>query len=240
MDAGTGVGRGAARRLFQPRWGLLVFMAGLAGVLQAAPARACEGPVTVCERGAARDFPLIQASQPAAVFVAADADPALQHVATAFAEDLQRVSGKPALRIDDLSAVKGPVVIITEADSELVQTLVRAGTVDVQPLIGQWEAYLQQVVHAPLPGITQALLIVGADRRGAVFGAFDLSRRIGVSPWHWFADVPVAQRAAVFVTPGIRIDQPAVKNPPLAAGRVSASVASTRTPTVRYSSCCCA
>ena len=50
----------------------------------------------------------------------------------------------------------------------------------------------------------RALVIVGADRRGAVFGTYDLSERIGVSPWHWFADVPVTRRTDVTVAPGVR------------------------------------
>ena len=57
----------------------------------------------------------------------------------------------------------------------------------------------------------RALVIVGADRRGAVYGAYDLSEKIGVSPWYWFADVPVQRQANVFVTAGSRRDQPQVR-----------------------------
>ena len=48
---------------------------------------------------------------------------------------------------------------------------------------------------SPAPGIDRALVIAGSDKRGTIFGMYDLSQRIGVSPWHWWADVPVARRA---------------------------------------------
>jgi hypothetical protein len=44
-----------------------------------------------------------------------------------------------------------------------------------------------------------------------VYGAYDLSQQIGVSPWYWFADVPIERRANVFVTAGSRRDQPQVR-----------------------------
>ena len=62
------------------------------------------------------------------------------------------------------------------------------------------------MLEQPWPGVRRALVIVGADRRGAVFGTYDLSERIGVSPWHWFADVPVTRRTDVTVAPGVRED----------------------------------
>jgi len=43
------------------------------------------------------------------------------------------------------------------------------------------------------------LIIAGSDRRGAVYGLYDLSEKIGVSPWHWFADVPVARKNNLYV-----------------------------------------
>ncbi len=59
--------------------------------------------------------------------------------------------------------------------------------------------------------VRRALLIVGADRRAAVFGTYDLSAKIGVSPWYWFADVPVRTQSNVFITAGSRVDAPKVK-----------------------------
>ncbi|MFD7935764.1 glycosyl hydrolase 115 family protein [Streptomyces sp. NPDC059755] len=61
---------------------------------------------------------------------------------------------------------------------------------------------MTQVVEHPAPGVDRALVIAGSDRRGTVYGIYDTSERIGVSPWYWWADVPVEQRDAVSVPAG--------------------------------------
>ncbi|MFV0362151.1 MAG: glycosyl hydrolase 115 family protein [Suipraeoptans sp.] len=45
-----------------------------------------------------------------------------------------------------------------------------------------------------LAGKEQKLFIIGCDKRGIMFGIYDLCRQIGVSPWHFFADVPVKMK----------------------------------------------
>ncbi len=173
---------------------------------------ACDAPVSICERGGASDFPLIRSAQPASILIDRAADPAVRHVAADFAADLGRVSGHRPDVIADVAAVKGNAVIIgVLGHSPIIDGFVKAGKIDAADMAGQWEAYRQIVVAKPLPNIAQALVIVGADRRGAVFGTYDLSRKIGVSPWYWFADVPVRSRSELFVTAGSRRDQPQVK-----------------------------
>ena len=46
------------------------------------------------------------------------------------------------------------------------------------------EAYLLKVCDG-------RLWIVGTDRRGTIYGVYELCERIGVSPWYYWADVPV-------------------------------------------------
>ena len=56
------------------------------------------------------------------------------------------------------------------------------------------------------------LYIVGSDRRGAIYGIYELSRQIGVSPWYYWADVPISQHPNIFINNGLRTDgEPAVK-----------------------------
>ncbi len=80
-----------------------------------------------------------------------------------------------------------------------IRRLAEAGKIDTAPLEGAWERYLIQTVANPLPGIRKALVIAGSDRRGAAYGLFTLSELIGVSPWYWWADVPVKKHAALHV-----------------------------------------
>jgi hypothetical protein len=105
----------------------------------------------------------------------------------------------------------GTVIVGTLGTSPLIDGLVKAGKLDVAGLKGQWEGYVEQVVDDPAPGVPRALVIAGSDRRGAVFGTYDISQKIGVSPWHWWADVPVPHRDTLYLTAGARRDQPKVR-----------------------------
>jgi hypothetical protein len=192
---------------------LLCLVAGL-GLAWLTPARAqdCADALAVCAEAVAGSVALIDQGKPATVLIDADADPAIGHAARNFAADLGRVGGRAAVVVHDAAAVQGPIVLIGElGKSALIDDLRRRGLIDANDLTGEWEAYRQIVVDDPFPNVPRALVVVGSDRRGAVFGTYDVSERIGVSPWYWFADVPVERRANVYLTPGSRRDQPAVK-----------------------------
>jgi hypothetical protein len=81
--------------------------------------------------------------------------------------------------------------------------LADARKIDSSAVAGKWESAVTSVVANPpsgiLPGVRQALVVAGSDRRGAAFALFTLSRQMGVSPWYWWADVPVAHHASVRV-----------------------------------------
>ena len=63
-----------------------------------------------------------------------------------------------------------------------------------------------------MPGVRRALVIAGSDKRGTIFGIYDLSEQIGVSPWVWWADVRVTHRDALYVEAGRWVQpEPAVK-----------------------------
>jgi hypothetical protein len=93
-------------------------------------------------------------------------------------------------------------VIGTLGASPLIDTLVSTGKLDTAGVAGRWEASLTQVVERPWTGVRRALIIAGSDRRGTIYGVYDLSAQIGVSPWYWWADVPVPRREALYVLPG--------------------------------------
>ena len=46
------------------------------------------------------------------------------------------------------------------------------------------------------------VVIAGSDRRGTVYGIYELSRQMGVSPWYWWMDVPVERHDYVGILPG--------------------------------------
>ena len=64
----------------------------------------------------------------------------------------------------------------------------------------------------PFPGVATALVIAGSDKRGTIYGIYDLSEQIGVSPWYWWADVVPDRREALYVRPGRYLrGEPSVK-----------------------------
>ena len=177
-------------------------------VLAPLPALACDGPVSVCD-GKGEGFALIRDGKPASVYVDTSAVPAVARVATDFASDLQEVSGRAPAVVHSLDSVSGDVVVIAQADSPLIAQWVQQGLISTDAITGQWEAYEQVVVDRPGGG--KALVIIGADRRGTVYGTYDISAKMGVSPWTWWADVPVAQKTDITIAGGMRHDQPVVK-----------------------------
>jgi hypothetical protein len=200
--------RGFARIMRLPV-GLTLMICTLAA---GATPHSCAEAVTVCSYGARASLALIRNHQPVGILLEAAADPAVRHVADSFAADLQRVSGQVPERIAAPSQARGDLVIIgVLGQSPVIDGLVAKGKIRAGDIAGEWEAYRQIVVDHPFARVARALVIVGADRRGAVYGVYDLSEKIGVSPWYWFADVPVRRQENVFITAGSRRDQPKVK-----------------------------
>src|SRR5690606_7886092 len=87
----------------------------------------------------------------------------------------------------------------TIENSSLIKALVSSKKLNVDAIRNQWERFVIQTVSRPFPGVDQALVIAGSDRRGAAYGVFTLSKDIGVSPWYWWADAPVAKKDALYI-----------------------------------------
>lgn len=46
------------------------------------------------------------------------------------------------------------------------------------------------------------LIIAGSDRRGTIYGIYDLCQALGVSPWYFWADVPVKAKQELTLSQG--------------------------------------
>ena len=156
---------------------------------------------------------LLQAGRAATLYV----DPA-DHVGVVRAAgdlqgDIERVGAvRPSLLKDAAVAGADVVIIGTVGKSALIDKLVRSGALDVSGIKGRWEAWQVQTLRNPLPGVERALVIAGSDKRGTIFGIYELSEQIGVSPWYWWADVPPRQRKEIYASAGApRSDAPVVQ-----------------------------
>ena len=100
--------------------------------------------------------------------------------------------------------------------SESARILV--GTVGVNKQIDQWvkKGELRDLKSKTekyvIKTIGDQLVIAGSDKRGTVFGIYELTRQMGVSPWYYWADVPVEQHESLYIKKGEYTDgEPAVR-----------------------------
>ena len=165
------------------------------------------------EPAAADALPLADSSGVAPILVETNNDGAVLRAAADLAADFARVTGRKPAVLNDFSAAPPTVIIVgTLGRHGVVDQLAAAGRLVTTGVAGQWESYTLQIVENPLPKVSRALVIAGSGRRGTIFGCYELSERIGVSPWYWWADVPVKHRDMISaVGPAWLQGPPAVK-----------------------------
>jgi hypothetical protein len=160
-----------------------------------------------------RQFPITGKAGSAAVFYDTTENTLVAKAANFLAEDIEKVSGKKPPVLTAGSALPSTVIIVgTVGNNKLINELVANKKLDVSTIKGQWERFVIQTIDKPFAGVKQALVIVGSDRRGAAYGAFTVSEKMGVSPWYWWADVPVPRKPQIFLQKGRFVSNgPAVK-----------------------------
>ena len=125
-------------------------------------------------------------------------------------DDVRKVTGTASpVRIEKLKKGKiedgvGSIIVGTIGKSRLIDGLIKQKKLDVKKIKGHWEGYVIDVVGGNL-------VIAGNDKRGTIFGIYEISRRIGVSPWYWMADAPVVHQNELYYDDGYEYDWPAVK-----------------------------
>ncbi|MGB8480416.1 MAG: glycosyl hydrolase 115 family protein [Acidobacteriaceae bacterium] len=159
-----------------------------------------------------RSFVIAANGHATSMYVDANDDPGVVRAAHDLQSDIHRVTTLTPDITDGTPFPANIILIGTIGSSTIIDQLIRNKKIDVDAIRGKWESNLIQVVAKPLPGIASALVIAGSDKRGTIFGIYDVSEQIGVSPWYWWADVPIPHRDALYVKPGRYIEgEPAVK-----------------------------
>jgi hypothetical protein len=158
--------------------------------------------LAVFSRSASAEFPLVKQGRAAAICIDADAHPAVKTAARLLSEDIERVSGVLPEIVHALRP--GPIVLIGQiGKSKILHSVV---DVPADEIRGQWERWLHRTI-----GET-TLVIAGSDFRGTAYGALEISRMIGVSPWYFWADVePQKQAELILDVPDQIFPGPAVQ-----------------------------
>ena len=153
------------------------------------------------------------ALQDAQVLHAADADPLEAFVAQDLAQDLRRLGMRASVGPQARSRSSTLQIWVgTIGRHPAIDALANEGKLDLKPLSGCWECFTMALVRQPAPGVAMALVIAGADRRGTAYGVYTLSQTLGVSPWHWWADVAPLKRGPLHLAlPTPHTEGPAVR-----------------------------
>lgn len=185
----------------------------LLALLATPRARALGEPKYVSFTPVPGSFPLAANGKAATIFVDPQEYAGVTRAARDLEADLQRVTSLTPAVVDEARRPSGDVVLVgTIGKSPLIDGLIRRHKIDVAEIRGKWECTLVQVVEHPMPGVARALVIAGSDKRGTIYGIYDVSEQIGVSPWYWWADVPVHHRDALYIHAGRYVHgEPAVK-----------------------------
>ncbi|WP_346860584.1 glycosyl hydrolase 115 family protein [uncultured Draconibacterium sp.] len=148
-------------------------------------------------------FTLFESDQLAPLVIDKNDFPGVNAVAGWFINDLELVSGQTANLVQmGLPQTKQVVLAGSIGKNKWIDQLVAEGKLDVSDISGQLERSLTQVVENPFPGVEKALILAGSDKRGTIYAMLNLSRAMGVSPWYWWADVPVKKHEALYVKAG--------------------------------------
>ena len=135
----------------------------------------------------------------------------VSYAAHALLKDIKRVSGATATLTSNAGFLKKadtvrPAILVgTIGHSAAIDQLVKQKRINGNLLKGKREKFIITLIDGQL-------VIAGSDRRGTIYGIYELSQQMGVSPWYDWADVPVEHHDSIFVNKGIYTDgEPAVR-----------------------------
>src|SRR5450432_2194853 len=154
----------------------------------------------IIEKNTPGSFALVQANSTATIYVDDADDETVKKTAALFQQDIEMVTGKKPVIVNKLNGSEKNIILIgTINKSALIKQLVKEKKINTNIIAGKWEAYQVQTIINPFKGIQNALVVTGSDRRGVAYGVFELSKQAGVSPWYWWADVPVKKKTSLYI-----------------------------------------
>lgn len=165
------------------------------------------------EQSTKKDFPLFKRGKLASIIYDAKDHTVVDLSSKLFQKDLQAVCGtKPQLLHSTKNVTCHSIIVGSLDRSALVRDLVHKNLLDTVGMTGAWEKYSIQTINNPWTKGKKALVVFGSDRRGTAYGLFELSKQMGVSPWYWWADVPVEKKKEICIRGGVhKSDSPDVK-----------------------------
>lgn len=130
--------------------------------------------------------------------------------------DVERVTTKKPKVTNSTSGLSKNAIIVGSVDkSSIIKQLINDGKLDEAKkdnFANKWESFVIKIVDKPIEGVDQALVIAGSDKRGGVFGIYDVSEQIGVSPWYYWGDIEPKVQNSIYITQKLKEEgEPSVK-----------------------------
>ena len=145
---------------------------------------------------------LINGNDKVEIYMDANDCRGVSYAANALVRDISKVSGSQATITSNRKAT---ILVGTIGHSAAIDQLIKQKRINGNLLKGKREKFIITVVD-------NQLVIAGSDRRGTIYGIYELSQQMGVSPWYDWADVPVEHHDSIFANKGIYTDgEPAVR-----------------------------
>ena len=145
---------------------------------------------------------LINGNDKVEIYMDANDCRGVSYAANALVRDISKVSGSQATITSNRKAT---ILVGTIGHSAAIDQLIKQKRINGNLLKGKREKFIITVVD-------NQLVIAGSDRRGTIYGIYELSQQMGVSPWYDWADVPVEHHDSIFVNRGTYSDgEPAVR-----------------------------
>lgn len=153
---------------------------------------------------AQKGFTLFDGTKAAQIFVDNNEPTSLKIAATHLQNDIEMVTGVKPEVVEEKEKLEGNVIILSTSKNN--------NLVDNSYLNSLYQSYSMQEVKEPFGAVENALLVVGSDALGAIYGTYDISEKIGVSPLYWWCDLTPEKKSKVIITDCIATPhQPSVK-----------------------------
>ena len=180
-------------------------------MMSALGAMAIDHPGITHRSSDASRFTLINNNTPNAILIDADEDAGIRLAANNLQQDFFCVCGnRPDVVTTAPSADR--MIIVGSLNSRYIKQIAKRKLIDLKELKGKTEKYIMTIVANPLGNGGEALVIAGSDKRGTIYGIYELSEQIGVSPWYWWADAPIAKASDLSIERGkYTAGEPAVR-----------------------------
>lgn len=154
------------------------------------------------------EFELLKSNSMIHIYVSENENSAVHIAVKNLIRDIDLVCGCKAVLSKEID--KCSIVIGTLNNNKVITEIIKNKKLSIDKLKMEdgsfnWEAYLQEIVD-------DSFYIIGTDRRGTVFGIYDFCEEIGVSPWYYWADVPIKSKSIFSIPMNFsKADWPSVK-----------------------------